>query len=77
MATILFEHGRFLDFSSVPRTPPKLFTTAETSDFDEITLQPWRDEEFDLEHLLLENERGQKPYIESLKGLREVSIRVA
>lgn len=71
MATLKFDNSRFLDFSSVPRAPPKLFVTAETSDFDEITLQQWRDEGFDVEYLPLENEGGQKAYLESLKRLYE------
>ncbi|KAF2230871.1 dienelactone hydrolase-like protein [Viridothelium virens] len=71
MATLQFDKSRFLDFSSVPRAPPKLFVTAETSDFDEITLQKWRDEGFDVEYLPLENDGGQKAYLESLKRLHE------
>ncbi|KAL9087221.1 MAG: hypothetical protein Q9165_006715 [Trypethelium subeluteriae] len=69
MATLKLDNSRFLDFSSVPRAPPKLFVTAETSDFDEITLQKWRDEGFDVEYLPLENDGGQKAYLESLKSL--------
>ena len=71
MATLKFDNSRFLDFSSVPHSPPKLFITAETSDFDEITLQQWRDEGFDVEYLPLENQGGQKAYLESLKRLHE------
>ncbi|KAI9653391.1 MAG: hypothetical protein M1821_007056 [Bathelium mastoideum] len=71
MANVTFDNSRFLNFSSVPRAPPKLFVTAETLDFDEIILQHWRDEGFDVEYLPLENDSGPKAYIESLKKLHE------
>lgn len=36
-----------------PRSPPKLYVTAETDDFDELTLAEWRDEGFNVEYLPL------------------------
>ena len=71
MATVKFDNSRFLNFNSVPRNPPKLFVTAETVDFDDVILQKWRDEGFDVHYLPLENDGGQKAYIESLKRLHE------
>ncbi|KAI9712323.1 MAG: hypothetical protein M1820_001536 [Bogoriella megaspora] len=69
MVELKFDNTRMLDFSSVPRAPPKLYITAETTDFDEVTLQHWRDEGFDVEYLPLENEGGPKAYVERLKTL--------
>lgn len=36
-----------------PHSPPKLYLTAETDDFDELTLSEWRDEGFNVEYLPL------------------------
>lgn len=36
-----------------PHSPPKLYLTAETDDFDELTLAEWRDEGFHVEYLPL------------------------
>lgn len=34
-----------------PHAPPKLYITAETEDFDQVTIAEWRDEGFDVEYL--------------------------
>ncbi|KAI8626595.1 dienelactone hydrolase [Xylariaceae sp. FL1651] len=39
--------------SNFPRSPPKLYITAESDDFDELTLREWRDEGFNVEYLPL------------------------
>jgi hypothetical protein len=39
--------------SNFPRSPPKLYITAESDDFDDLTLRAWRDEGFNVEYLSL------------------------
>ncbi|KAH8880945.1 dienelactone hydrolase [Thozetella sp. PMI_491] len=36
-----------------PRSPPKLYVTAETEDFDPLTLSEWRDEGFNVEYIAM------------------------
>ncbi|KAH7311366.1 dienelactone hydrolase [Stachybotrys elegans] len=41
--------------SKFPRSAPKLYVTAETDDFDQLTLAEWRDEGFDVEYFSMES----------------------
>lgn len=71
-ARIISEHGpnhRDPNFLSkdFPRAPPKLFLTAETDDFDPLTIAEWRDEGFDVEYLPMGN--GGNEYREKLRAL--------
>jgi hypothetical protein len=45
--------------SDFPHPPPKLYITAEDEDFDELTLQEWRDEGFNVTYLAM-GEGGRK-----------------
>jgi len=54
----------FLSFNSLP---PRLHVTAEDDEFDETTLQHWRDEGFDVTYLPMNG--GGKPYVAALKNL--------
>ena len=45
-----YRDANFLS-SGFPRAKPKLYITAESDDFDELTLAEWRDEGFDVEYL--------------------------
>ncbi|KAH6892637.1 hypothetical protein B0T10DRAFT_547331 [Thelonectria olida] len=38
-----------------PRSPPKLYITGESDDFDETTIAEWRDEGFDVEYISMES----------------------
>ena len=50
-----------------PRSPPKLYFTAESEDFDESTLAEWRDEGFHVEYLAMGS--GGEEYREKLREL--------
>ena len=50
-----------------PRSPPKLYVTAEDDDFDELTLAEWRDEGFDVEYIPMGN--GGEEYRQKIRSL--------
>ncbi len=50
-----------------PRSAPKLYVTAESDDFDELTLAEWRDEGYDVEYIPMGS--GGDSYVEKLRGL--------
>jgi hypothetical protein len=55
-----------------PRSLPRLCFTAESEDFDELTLAEWRDEGFNVEYLAMGNggdEYRQKLRVLSRRGL--------
>ncbi|KAL2202352.1 NTF2-like protein [Sarocladium strictum] len=53
-----------------PRSQPKLYVTAEEDDFDELTVQEWRDEGFDVEYFSMETWKGKEGgYLRKLKDL--------
>jgi hypothetical protein len=54
----------FLSFNSLP---PRLIITSEDEEFDETTLQHWKDEGYDVTYLPM-NEGG-KPYVQALKSV--------
>ncbi|OLN90042.1 hypothetical protein CCHL11_07235 [Colletotrichum chlorophyti] len=45
-----YRDANFLS-QNFPRARPKLYVTAESAEFDQITLAEWRDENFDVEYL--------------------------
>lgn len=57
-----------------PHNPPRLYFTAETDDFDELTLQEWRDEGFNVEYVPLKD--GGKEYGNRLERLSHVGLGV-
>ena len=50
-----------------PRGSPKLYFTAESDDFDELTLAEWRDEGFDVEYVPMRDDLDD--YRRRLEGL--------
>lgn len=54
----------FLSFNSLP---PRLIVTSEDDEFDETTLQHWRDEGYDVTYLPMGE--GGKPYVDALKAV--------
>ncbi len=50
-----------------PRSPPKLYLTAESDEFDELTLAEWRDEGFDVQYISIGS--GGDGYQEKLRAL--------
>jgi hypothetical protein len=50
-----------------PRSPPKLYVTAETDDFDPLTLSEWRDEGFNVEYISMG--AGREEYRRKLVSL--------
>ncbi|KAK0756252.1 hypothetical protein N5P37_011167 [Trichoderma harzianum] len=51
-----------------PRRPPKLYLTAESDEFDAVTIAEWQAEGFDVEYLPMGN--GGDEYLQKLRGLR-------
>ncbi|TFA98385.1 hypothetical protein CCMA1212_009887 [Trichoderma ghanense] len=51
-----------------PRQPPRLYITAESDDFDPVTIAEWQAEGFDVQYLPMGN--GGDEYLRKLKGLR-------
>lgn len=51
-----------------PRKPPKLYLTAESDEFDAVTISEWQAEGFDVEYLPMGN--GGDEYLQKLRGLR-------
>ncbi|KAI1266905.1 hypothetical protein F5Y18DRAFT_351895 [Xylariaceae sp. FL1019] len=59
--------------SNFPRSPPKLFITAEDDVFDELTLREWRDEGFNVEYLPMgKNEAEYKINLGTLRSTAEL-----
>lgn len=50
-----------------PHSPPKLYLTAESDDFDPLTLAEWRDEGFNVEYMPMGN--GGDEYRNKLRTL--------
>lgn len=50
-----------------PRDPPKLYITAESDDFDAMTLAEWRNEGFNVEYIPMED--GGDEYVQKLERL--------
>ena len=53
--------------SDFPRNPPKLYVTAESDDFDQLTVSEWKDEGFDVQYLSMG--AGDKEYRAKLASL--------
>jgi hypothetical protein len=51
-----------------PRQPPRLYITAESDDFDAVTIAEWQAEGFDVQYLPMGN--GGDEYLKKLKGLK-------
>ncbi|KAL7781561.1 hypothetical protein V8C37DRAFT_398153 [Trichoderma ceciliae] len=51
-----------------PLRPPKLYLTAESDEFDAVTLAEWQAEGFDVQYLPMGN--GGDEYLQMLRGLR-------
>lgn len=51
-----------------PRQPPRLYITAESDDFDAVTIAEWQAEGFDVRYIPMGN--GGDEYLKKLKGLR-------
>lgn len=51
-----------------PRRPPKLYLTAESDEFDAVTIAEWQAEGFDVEYLAMGN--GGDEYLQRLRGLK-------
>ena len=61
-----FRDGNFLS-KDFPRSPPKLYITAENDDFDESIIADWRNEGFDVEYFSMESEGDD--YVGKLRSL--------
>lgn len=64
----------FLNYLNVQKTP-YVFLTAETDDFDEVTLQAWRDEGFVVNYVPLGN--GGTEYIRRLHHFADTTCGVS
>lgn len=53
--------------SDFPRNPPKLYVTAESDDFDQLTVSEWKDEGFNVQYLSMG--AGEKEYRAKLASL--------
>ncbi len=53
--------------NNFPHASPHLYFTAEDDDFDDLTLEEWRDEGFDVAYVPMG--KGGKEYRERLNGL--------
>lgn len=58
--------GAFLNWRA---TTPRLYITAESDEFDDLTLQAWRDEGFDVQYLPFG--AGGKGYVKTLHSLKD------
>ena len=68
MATQIRINGDgFLPSFSTTASPAKLIIPAETDDFDQVTLQDWRNEGYDVTYLPLNN--GGKAYTNQLRSI--------
>ncbi|VUC31436.1 unnamed protein product [Clonostachys rosea] len=54
--------------SDFPRSPGKLYITAETDDFDPTTIEDWRNEGFDVEYISMESCK-KYGYLDKIKSL--------
>lgn len=54
--------------SDFPRGPSKLYITAESDDFDSLTISEWQAEGFDVEYLPMG--AGGDEYVQKLRGLK-------
>lgn len=67
MATLKIHGGSaFLNWRA---TTPRLYVTAESDDFDDLTLQAWRDEGFEVNYLPFGD--GGKQYVKTLHSLKD------
>jgi hypothetical protein len=57
-----------------PHPPPRLYFTAEDDDFDDETLQEWREEGFNVAYVPMG--RGGKEYAGRLDGLSRAGLGV-
>lgn len=57
-----------------PHNPPRLYFTAEDDTFDDLTLEEWRDEGFNVAYVPMG--RGGKEYRERLANLSRVGLGV-
>ncbi|KAK0385941.1 hypothetical protein NLU13_7116 [Sarocladium strictum] len=65
----LYRDANFLS-RNFQRASPKLYITAEEEDFDELAVQEWRDEGFDVEYFSLESYPAEDgAYIRKLRDL--------
>jgi hypothetical protein len=55
-----------------PRSAPKLFITGDNDDFDQVTLDEWRAEGFDVEYFSMESSGDE--YIQKLKSLSKEKV---
>ncbi len=60
--------------SNFPHSPPRLYVTAEDDDFDEVTLQDWRAEGFNVAYVPLG--AGGEEYAERLDSLKNAGLGV-
>jgi len=69
MALQVFQNGNgFLSTSQGFKTgPPPLYITAETDDFDEVIIQAWRDEGYNVQYIPFGD--GGKAYTNTLRRL--------
>lgn len=57
--------------SDFPQSPPKLYITAESDEFDLLTLSEWRDEGFNVEYISMGN--GGNEYRSRLESLSKAN----
>lgn len=55
-----------------PRNPPKLYVTAESDDFDALTLAEWRAEGFQVEYVAMGN--GGDEYVDKLERMAKKNL---
>jgi hypothetical protein len=60
--------------NNFPHNPPRLYITAESDDFDDLTLQEWQDEGFDVGYVPLKE--GGTEYGSTLDGLSRAGLGV-
>lgn len=67
MATLRVNGGSsFLNWRA---TTPRLYITAESDEFDDYTLEAWREEGFDVQYLPFGD--GGKQYVKTLHSLKD------
>ncbi len=57
-----------------PHSPPRLYITAESDDFDALTLLEWKDEGFNVEYVPMKD--GGREYAGRLDNLSRVGLGV-
>lgn len=70
-STTNYRDSAFLS-DDFPRNPPKLYVTAESDDFDQLTLSEWKDEGFEVEYLSMGE--GEKMYKAKLASLNRSDL---